>query len=64
MFILLLVRFGLLSGSLLERDAHSVDHMFSLFFDNKYTNSRKLWIELYRKIIKRYNLIGYSLNVM
>ena len=28
-FILFVVRFGLLSGHLLERAAHSVDHMFS-----------------------------------
>ena len=34
MFILFLVRFGLLSGHLFwEKAAHSVDHMVSLYFD-------------------------------
>ena len=36
----------------------------------KHTNSRKLWVELFfvsdqlRKIIVRYKLIGYNVNVM
>ena len=30
---LILVRFGLLSCTFWERAAHSVDHMFSLYFD-------------------------------
>ena len=30
---IILGRFGLLSDYLLERAAHSVDHMFSLYFD-------------------------------
>ena len=29
----ILVQFGLLSGHLLEIAAHSIDHMFSLYFD-------------------------------
>ena len=31
--LLFLVRFGLLSGHLLEIAAHSFDYMFSLYFD-------------------------------
>ena len=33
LLILILVRLGLLSGHLLGRAAHLVDHMFSLYFD-------------------------------
>ena len=39
-------------------------YVLFVVFDYKYTNSRKLWVELFRKIIIRYNLIGYSLNVI
>ena len=44
MFILFLVRFRFLSGNLWEIAVHSVDHMFSLYFDCFFRFGFEGWI--------------------